>query len=359
MGPCLTRLKKCDEYYEASPLPPYTESVTTDDTVAVADGEKCEMATCLAQVAPQANAADSAYQDADASAAKPITGRVANAAAQPDQVDNKGVDQVATVCTKDFMKSHKTKFDLALMQCVQLRATTAVKQPYHQTTTTTPGPTPANWFCVPRFNFDIHVNDGQPVKEVIGPFRTINAAKDELAKVDTTMDANGRKRRIEQFICEIRDEAQYNNELPPGHPAAKFPVQRGKVQKGPQNPFILGNVATRSGEPYNQYTKWQADGTIQSWGITQQYALGAGTSDGDFNAGCHNTLAGMNAGKAADASDRVTPDQLGTSDWPNQGVNQCPDRVEMLDYCQHEIHCNPYNPADLIFLDPEPTTGGR
>jgi len=337
MGPCLTRLQKCDEHYEASGLPPHTASVATQYTVPVAAGQKCEMATCLAQVAPMENAQEAEYADAN-----PITGRVANGLAQPgascteeDPCDTetmtKGEDQVATVCTKEFMKSHKTKFDLALMQCVQLRARRVEKRPYHELTTTTPGPTPANWYCLPRFSFDaVGVNTA---KEVIGPYRTLAAAQAELAEPDLTQNANGRKRRIEQFICEIRDTTKYDNTLPPGHPGAKFPVQQGKVQHDPLN---LGNVATRTTDSYKQYTKWKAANTIEEWGTTTQQSPG-------FNVGCH----------ASNPPSGATPDQLGTGVYPNQGVNSCPDKIEMLDYCQHEKNCNPYNPGDLAFLDPE------
>lgn len=344
MGPCLTRLKRCDDYYQKSGLAPHTETVTTANTVPVADGQKCEMATCLALVAPRANAPQSEYADD-----KPITGRVANQDSQPgagctaaDPCPNglpagspKGVDQVAAVCTKDFMKSHKTKFDLDLMQCVQLRARRVSRRPYHEPTTTTPGPTPANWYCVARFNFDIRLNDGNAVKEVLGPYSTIDAAKTELNSVDITKNINGRPRRIEQFVCEIRDEAQYNNELPPGHPAAVFPVKRGKVN---MNPETLGNRPTRSGPPYNQYSRWRAGvggaaPTIADWPTTSQ--------DNTFEIGCHATF----------PPSGVTPDKLGTNQYPNQALSQCPDRAEMLSYCQHEVNCNPYHPSDLKFLD--------
>lgn len=297
MGPCLGQLQKCDKFYAADPIPSFTSSVRRrvgiDKTPAVKATQQCEMATCLAQCGP---GEDSAV-NGGVVMGPGYKQRQANQPIQPTSIATKAESQVATLCTKPFMDSHKTEWDKSLMKCVQLRAQTVEKQPYWQTTTTTPSPGPANWFCVTSMNFDRR-GGADIIKRVEGPFLTIAAAK-------TQLDSTAGMTQIEQFICEIRVANKYTNVIPGFVP----PLMAGKVTQTPESLGAVANITTSNHLYLRPSTGWGPN--------TAQTDVGMA-----FNVGCKIG-------------------SMGTTIPSTNSVAACPDKAAMLERCQLDLKCNP------------------
>lgn len=309
MGPCLGQLDKCDKFYAADPIPPFTDSVRRragiDRTPAVKKATQgCEMATCLAQCGP----GEDSTVNGGVVKGPGFKQRTANQPTQPTTIATKAEYQVATLCTHRFMDEHKTEWDKSLMKCVQLRAKTVDKQPFWNTVTTTPAPGPANWFCVTSMNFDRR--GGRDIKSrVEGPFLTIAAAK-------TQLDSTAGMKKIEQFICEIRVPNKYTNTMdsigkPPGYVP---PLMDGIVTQTPHKLGAVANITTSSHLYLRPTAGWgpdtAQDDTAQS---------GGGFA---FNVQCKIG-------------------SLGTIKPIINSAYFCPDKAAMLQNCQHDVKCNP------------------
>jgi len=298
MGPCKAKLAACDAFYaKPGALASYTDSVRRrfgkDKTPVVKATEKCEMATCLAQCGPGEDSQVGEGKSGVIVGPGRINTRTANEKVQP-KWDRKGEDQIATLCSKEFMKLHATDVDKALMTCVQHRVRTVAKRPHNEVVTTTPAPGPANWFCVPSMNFDRR--GGRDIKkQVFGPFLTVDLAKKQL-------DSTWGSRQLEQFICEIRVANKYTTTIGNVPP----PLMRGNVT---QTPWLLGAVATTS--------------TANKLYIRPSSGWGADTAQtiaNNFNIGC-----------------KVITAPVGTV----QTVETCPNLAEMLAMCNNDYTCNP------------------